>query len=111
MPAGATRVMATGGADAWISPVGPVRLDLASAALSMTSVLALIYGLKHLAAGGGIAVAVPAVVAGLLLGHRIVKGQRGSRAFMTLDDRTGRVEVTVFSDLLEQVRPLLRALA
>ena len=47
-------------------------------------------------------------VAGLLLGHRIVKGQRGSRAFMTLDDRTGRVEVTVFSDLLEQVRPLLQ---
>ena len=46
-------------------------------------------------------------VAGLLIGHRIVKGQRGSRAFLTLDDRTGRVEVTVFGDLLDQVRPLL----
>lgn len=52
------------------------RLDLASAALSMTSVLALIYGLKHLAAGGGIAVAVPAVVAGLLLGWLFVRRQR-----------------------------------
>ena len=48
-------------------------------------------------------------VAGLLLGHRIIKGMRGSRAFLTLDDRTGRVEVTVFGDLLEQVRPLLAA--
>lgn len=48
-------------------------------------------------------------VAGLLLGHRIVKGNRGSRAFLTLDDRTGRVEVTVFGDVLEQIRPLLQS--
>ncbi|WP_022956530.1 DNA polymerase III subunit alpha [Perlucidibaca piscinae] len=48
-------------------------------------------------------------VAGLLIGHRIVKGQRSSRCFLTLDDRTGRVEVTVFGDLLDQVRPLLAA--
>ncbi len=47
-------------------------------------------------------------VAGLLLGHRIIKGARGNRAFLTLDDRTGRVEVTVFGDLLEQIRPLLQ---
>jgi DNA polymerase-3 subunit alpha len=50
---------------------------------------------------------VTTTVAGLLLNHRIVKGQRGSRAFLTLDDRTGRVEVTIFGELLEQVRPLL----
>lgn len=47
-------------------------------------------------------------VAGLLIGHRIVKGQRGNRAFLVLDDRTGRVEVTVFGDVLEQIRPLLQ---
>lgn len=47
-------------------------------------------------------------IAGLLLAHRIVKGQRGSRAFLTLDDRTGRVEVTVFGEMLEQVRHLLQ---
>jgi DNA polymerase-3 subunit alpha len=46
-------------------------------------------------------------VAGLLMGHRIMKGARGSRAFLTIDDRTARVEVTVFSELLEQIRPLL----
>lgn len=46
-------------------------------------------------------------VAGLLMGHRIMKGARGSRAFLTIDDRTARVEVTVFSEVLEQVRPLL----
>ena len=46
-------------------------------------------------------------VAGLLMGHRIMKGARGSRAFLTIDDRTARVEVTVFSDVLEQVKPLL----
>ncbi len=46
-------------------------------------------------------------VAGLLMGHRIMKGARGSRAFLTIDDRTARVEVTVFSEVLEQVKPLL----
>ncbi|REH37902.1 DNA polymerase III alpha subunit [Paraperlucidibaca baekdonensis] len=46
-------------------------------------------------------------VAGLLMGHRIMKGARGSRAFLTIDDRTARVEVTVFNEVLEHVRPLL----
>ena len=46
-------------------------------------------------------------VAGLLMGHRIMKGARASRAFLTIDDRTARVEVTVFSEVLEQIKPLL----
>jgi DNA polymerase-3 subunit alpha len=46
-------------------------------------------------------------IAGLLLGHRIMKGQRGTRAFAQLDDRTGRVEVTLFSDIYEQYQHLL----
>ncbi len=46
-------------------------------------------------------------VAGLLLGQRIQKGQRGTRAFIQLDDRTGRVEVTLFNENYEQYKHLL----
>jgi DNA polymerase-3 subunit alpha len=50
---------------------------------------------------------VTTTVAGLVLASRIQKGQRGSRAFVTLDDRTGRIEAALFSDTYEQFRHLL----
>jgi len=50
---------------------------------------------------------VTTTVAGLVLASRIQKGLRGSRAFVTLDDRTGRIEAVLFSDTYEQFRHLL----
>jgi DNA polymerase-3 subunit alpha len=48
------------------------------------------------------------VVAGLVVGIRTMQTRRGDRmAFVTLDDRTGRVELAVFSDLFERQRELL----
>ncbi|QIK37096.1 DNA polymerase III subunit alpha [Caldichromatium japonicum] len=44
---------------------------------------------------------------GLVVNVRHSKGSRGRLGSMVLDDRTGRIEVTVFSELYEQVRPLL----
>jgi DNA polymerase-3 subunit alpha len=46
-------------------------------------------------------------VAGLVVGVRHGKTQRGRMGSVMLDDRTGRIEVTVFSELYEQVRDLL----
>ena len=46
-------------------------------------------------------------VAGLVVGVRHGKTQRGRMGTVTLDDRTGRMEATVFPDLYEQVRELL----
>jgi DNA polymerase-3 subunit alpha len=46
-------------------------------------------------------------VAGLVVAVRIGKTQRGRMASLTLDDRTGRIEVTVFSELFEETRALL----
>ena len=52
----------------WLLPEfrdpGPRRLDLISAALSLTAVLALIYGLKELAQGGGPGWVPPVAIAG-----------------------------------------------
>ena len=48
-------------------------------------------------------------VAGLVVGVRHGKTQKGRMGSVVLDDRTGRMEVTVFSDLYEQVRELLAA--
>ena len=48
-------------------------------------------------------------VAGLVVGVRHGKTQRGRMGSVVLDDRTGRIEVTCFSDLYEQVRDLLVA--
>jgi len=54
----------------------PGRLDLASAALSLATVLALIFGLKQLADGGGpVWVAVTAIVAGVSAGAWFVHRQ------------------------------------
>jgi len=48
------------------------------------------------------------VVAGLVVGMRAMQTRRGDRmAFVTLDDRTGRLELAVFSDLFERYRTLL----
>ncbi len=46
-------------------------------------------------------------VAGLVLGVRHGKTLRGRMASLILDDRTGRLEVTVFNELYDQVRDLL----
>ncbi|HET8731195.1 MAG TPA: OB-fold nucleic acid binding domain-containing protein, partial [Moraxellaceae bacterium] len=50
---------------------------------------------------------VTTTVAGLVLSSRIQKGQRGSRAFVLLDDRTGRIEAALFSDTYEQFKHLI----
>lgn len=48
------------------------------------------------------------VVAGLVVGIRTMQTRRGDRmAFVTLDDRTGRLELAVFSELFERHRDLL----
>ncbi|MFL6653224.1 MAG: DNA polymerase III subunit alpha, partial [Sulfurifustis sp.] len=48
------------------------------------------------------------VVAGLVVGMRVMQTRRGDRmAFVTLDDRTGRLELAVFSELFERHRDLL----
>ncbi len=46
-------------------------------------------------------------VAGLVVGVRHGKTQRGRMGSAVLDDRTGRIEITVFSELYEQARGLL----
>jgi DNA polymerase-3 subunit alpha len=43
-------------------------------------------------------------IAGWVVGVRSMKSQRGSIVFATLDDRSGRLDVSVFADLLEQSR-------
>lgn len=47
-------------------------------------------------------------VAGWVVGVRSLKSQRGVIVFATLDDRSGRLDVSVFSDLLEQNRDKIR---
>ncbi len=48
------------------------------------------------------------VVAGLVVAQRTMQTRRGDRmAFVTLDDRTGRLELAVFSDQYAQSRDLL----
>ena len=51
------------------------RLDLTSAAISLVSVLAVIYGLKRMAEGGLDAAAVASIVAGVLVGVAFVRRQ------------------------------------
>jgi DNA polymerase-3 subunit alpha len=41
---------------------------------------------------------------GLIMDVRIFKGPRGTRAILLLDDRSGRVEASVFGELYEQVK-------
>ncbi len=46
-------------------------------------------------------------VVGLVVGMRSNKTSRGRMASLTLDDRTGRIEATVFNDVYEPTRELL----
>ncbi len=50
---------------------------------------------------------VTTTVAGLVLSTRIMKGARGSRAFVLLDDRTGRIEAGLFGENYEVFKHLL----
>jgi len=48
------------------------------------------------------------IVAGLIVAMRTMQTKRGDRmAFVTLDDRTGRLELAVFADIYQQARELL----
>ncbi|MAK92749.1 MAG: DNA polymerase III subunit alpha [Oceanospirillaceae bacterium] len=50
----------------------------------------------------------PQKLAGLVVDMRVMKNKRGDNmCFATLDDRTGRVEVALFSDVYEQVREVV----
>ncbi len=50
----------------------------------------------------------PTVIAGLVVALRVTQTQRGARiAFLTLDDRSGRLEIAVFSEAFQRYRPLL----
>jgi DNA polymerase III subunit alpha len=47
-------------------------------------------------------------IAGLVVAQRVMKTKRGDNmAFVTIDDRTGRIEVAVFADVYTQCRELL----
>ncbi len=50
---------------------------------------------------------VTTTVAGLVLSTRIMKGARGSRAFVLLDDRTARIEAGLFGESYEVFKHLL----
>ncbi len=49
----------------------------------------------------------PRTLVGLIMAIRANKTARGRMASVTLDDRTGRIEVTLFPELFEQVRHLV----
>ncbi|WP_430459882.1 DNA polymerase III subunit alpha [Thalassolituus sp. LLYu03] len=50
----------------------------------------------------------PQKLSGLVVDMRVMKNKRGDNmCFVTLDDRTGRVEVALFSDIYEQVREVV----
>lgn len=49
------------------------------------------------------------IIAGILIATRTMQTKRGDRmAFITLEDRSGRQEVAIFSDLFNEVRALLK---
>ncbi len=51
---------------------------------------------------------VKLVLAGMVSGVRIVQTRRGKMAVVTLDDGSGQLEMTVFSDLYDTNRPWIR---
>ncbi|WP_416138156.1 DNA polymerase III subunit alpha [Halomonas sp. HK25] len=52
----------------------------------------------------------PQRVAGLVVGVRTMKSKRGdTMAFLTLDDRTGRIEASLFGELYDQLRGQIEA--
>jgi DNA polymerase-3 subunit alpha len=50
----------------------------------------------------------PTLIAGIVTALRVQSGRRGKMAFVTLDDGDGRAEVTVYSEVLDAARSLLR---
>jgi DNA polymerase-3 subunit alpha len=50
----------------------------------------------------------PQIVAGIVAAVRVVQGQRGRMAIVTLEDRSGMLETVVTERLLDTVRALLR---
>ena len=50
----------------------------------------------------------PKWVAGVISGNRTQMTQRGKMMIVTLDDGSGTIEVTIFSDLMDQKRPIFR---
>jgi len=50
----------------------------------------------------------PRRVAGIVLGVRVQQSRRGRMGVVALDDGTGRIEVTLFSELFEASRNLLK---
>jgi len=50
----------------------------------------------------------PVTIAGLVMSMRVIKTQRGGKiAFLTLDDRTARLDVRVFPDVYEKYQAML----
>ncbi|MDJ0834764.1 MAG: DNA polymerase III subunit alpha [Gammaproteobacteria bacterium] len=49
-----------------------------------------------------------ATVVGLVVAIRTRNGFNGREAFVTLDDRSGRIDVRVFPDMLQEIEPILQ---
>ena len=48
-------------------------------------------------------------IAGLVVAMRVMRNKRGDKmCFVTLDDRTGRIEVSIFADAFEQYQSLIK---
>ncbi|NDU85592.1 MAG: DNA polymerase III subunit alpha [Ferrovum sp.] len=52
--------------------------------------------------------AEPVRVAGIVLQSRVQQTRRGRMGIISLDDSSAKIEITVFSELFDQVRPLLK---
>ena len=50
----------------------------------------------------------PKWVAGVISGNRTQMTQRGKMMIVTLDDGSGTIEVTIFSELMDQKRPIFK---
>jgi len=86
-------------------PIGRYEAELASI---VTARIGSLEGLAETAKGGGRRKGGTRVmVAGLVLSIRQNQTQRGRMASLVLDDRSGRIEVTLFSDVFEDNRELL----
>ncbi len=86
-------------------PIGRYEAELSSI---VTARIGNLDGVVEGAKGGGHRKGgVRVVVAGLVLGIRQNQTQRGRMASLLLDDRSGRIEATLFSDVYEEHRELL----
>jgi len=86
-------------------PIGRYEAELSSI---VTARIGSLSGIAETGNGGGRRKGAPRVtVAGLVLSVRQIQTQRGRMASLVLDDRSGRIEVTLFSDVFEENRELL----